>query len=70
MRFAKIMLGLAVIAALAGCLDNDAERGLAGAAGGALIADATGGNALTGALIGGAAGVFCDDLNVPGCVNR
>jgi hypothetical protein len=64
MQYAKYFLGFVVIAALAGCLDNDAERGLAGAAGGAVIADATGGSALTGALIGGAAGVFCDDVNL------
>ncbi|MDX5403146.1 MAG: hypothetical protein LPJ93_12220 [Rhodobacterales bacterium] len=55
---------LACTLALSGCLNTDTERGLAGAAGGAVIADATGGSALTGAVIGGAAGVFCDDLGV------
>lgn len=50
--------------ALSACLQTDAERGLAGAAGGAVIADVTGGSAVTGALVGGAAGVFCDDLGV------
>lgn len=55
---------------LTGCLANDTERGLVGAAGGAVIADATGGSPLTGAVIGGAAGYFCRDLNVPGCVNN
>jgi osmotically inducible lipoprotein OsmB len=55
---------LAATLALPGCLTNDTERGLAGAAGGAVIADVTGGNALTGAVVGGAAGVFCDDLGV------
>ncbi|MBL9054471.1 MAG: hypothetical protein JNN02_12150 [Tabrizicola sp.] len=59
------VLGLFACAfGLSGCLTNDTERGLAGAAGGAVIADVTGGNALTGAVIGGAAGVFCDDLGV------
>jgi osmotically inducible lipoprotein OsmB len=52
------------VLALSGCLTTDTERGLAGAAGGAVIADATGGNALTGAVIGGAAGVFCDDAGI------
>lgn len=66
MRLNPLAPILAVLA-LSACLDTDAERGLAGAAGGAVIADVTGGNALTGAVIGGAAGVFCDDLNVPGC---
>ncbi|MGB3177344.1 MAG: hypothetical protein WBH14_07250 [Albidovulum sp.] len=64
MRFTQSLIALALVSSLAGCLDNDAERGLAGAAGGAVIADATGGSALTGALIGGAGGVFCDDVGL------
>ncbi len=60
----KMIALLAGLMALSACLDTDAERGLAGAAGGAVVADATGGNALTGAVVGGAAGVFCDDLGV------
>ena len=56
------LLGAAL--ALSACLDTDAERGLAGAAGGAVISDVTGGSAVTGAIVGGAAGVFCDDLGV------
>lgn len=60
----KTLALLALPLTLAACLDTDAERGLAGAAGGAVIADATGGSALTGAVVGGAAGVFCDDLGV------
>ena len=49
---------------LSACLDNDLERGAVGALGGAVIADAVGGDALTGALIGGAGGLVCDDLGV------
>lgn len=64
MKLVKLPGLMAVALTLSGCLDTDAERGLAGAAGGAVIADATGGNALTGAVVGGAAGVFCDDLGV------
>ena len=64
MRFVKPRAAVALVAALAGCLDNDAERGLAGAAGGAVVADAFGGSALTGAVVGGAAGVFCDDAGI------
>ncbi len=64
----------ALVLSVAGCdqlgIDNDIERGLAGAATGAVLSDATGGSALTGALVGGAIGVFCDDANVPGCINR
>ena len=40
---------------LAGCLEDPASRGLAGAAGGAIVADAFNGNVLTGAVIGGLA---------------
>jgi osmotically inducible lipoprotein OsmB len=64
MKIVKLVGLLVCAVALSGCLANDTERGLAGAAGGAVIADVTGGNALTGALIGGAAGVFCDDVGV------
>lgn len=61
----RTLLAAAVAAfALAGCLETDTERGLAGAAGGAVVADAFGGNALTGAVVGGAAGVFCDDAGI------
>lgn len=42
---------------LAGCMQDPASRGLAGAAAGAVIADATKGDMLTGAVIGGLAGV-------------
>lgn len=64
MRSLKFLAAVALVASLAGCLDNDTERGLAGAAGGAIVADAFGGNALTGAVVGGAAGVFCDDAGI------
>lgn len=64
MRFVKFAVAVALVGTLAGCLQTDAERGLAGAAAGALVADATDNSALTGAIIGGAAGVFCDDAGV------
>ncbi|MGL4238103.1 hypothetical protein [Tabrizicola sp.] len=64
MKTVKVLGLLACAMTLSGCLTTDTERGLAGAAGGAVIADVTGGDALTGAVIGGAAGVFCDDLGV------
>ena len=64
MKTVKLLGLMACAVALSGCLDTDTERGLAGAAGGAVIADVTGGNAVTGAVVGGAAGVFCDDLRV------
>ena len=65
----KTLIFLPVLFTLTGCLENNTQRGVAGAAGGAVIAGATGGSPVTGAVIGGAAGYFCQDLNVPGCRN-
>lgn len=42
---------------LAGCAANDAQRALVGAAAGAVVADATGNDMATGALIGGGLGL-------------
>ena len=68
MQIKTLIAPLFVAATLAGCAQyNDLERAGAGAAGGALIAGATGGNVLTGVLIGGAAGALCDDVNVGVC---
>lgn len=67
--YLKIILLLPVLFGMGGCLRNDTERGIAGAAGGAVISGATGGSPVTGAVVGGAAGYFCRDLNVPGCQN-
>lgn len=66
----KPILLLAALVGLSGCLANNAQRGVAGAAGGAVISGVTGGSPVTGAVIGGAAGYFCNDLNVPGCRNK
>ncbi len=67
MSIVKLFTAVALVASVAGCMQTDGERALAGAAAGAIIADATDNNALTGAAIGGLAGATCDDLNVPGC---
>lgn len=56
-----VFAGLAVVS-LSACLDTDLERGLAGAAAGAVVADAMGGNPVTGAVVGGAAGALCDEV--------
>jgi osmotically inducible lipoprotein OsmB len=64
MRTFLPVAALAAILGLSACGDTDLERGLSGAAGGAVVGEVTGGNALTGAVVGGAAGVFCDDLGV------
>ncbi|WP_372602718.1 hypothetical protein [Actibacterium sp.] len=64
MRKLTLIAAPALFLALAGCLESDGERALAGALGGALIADATGGNVITGAAIGAAGGALCDDAGV------
>jgi hypothetical protein len=63
-------LAILVVAAtfgLAACGDTDLERGVSGAAIGAVGAELTGGNVVTGAAVGGAAGVLCDDLTPELC---
>ena len=60
---------VAIIATLglAACGDSDLERGVSGAAIGAVGAELTGGDVVTGAAVGGAAGVLCDDLTPEIC---
>ena len=70
MAIRSILLLSVFCTSLSGCLASDAERGLAGAAGGAVISGAAGGDPVAGAVVGGAAGYFCRDLNVPGCRNN
>lgn len=57
---------------LAGCMQDPASRGLAGAATGALLADVTENDVLTGAVIGGLAGAAtCGiELGLPPCQSR
>lgn len=56
------LFAASAILSLSACLDNDLQRGLVGAAGGAVAADALGYDPVTGALIGGAAGAVCDEV--------
>ena len=58
----RLFLVATAVVSLSACLDTDLERGLAGAATGAVIADATGGNVVNGLLIGGAIGATCDEF--------
>jgi osmotically inducible lipoprotein OsmB len=64
MRIQTLLIMALCATTLSACLDNDLERGGVGALGGAVVAEAVGGDALTGALIGGGAGLVCDDLGV------
>ncbi|MCI2400766.1 hypothetical protein [Aliiroseovarius subalbicans] len=67
MYIKSIAMAAVAAFALAGCQWNDLERAGAGAAAGAVIAGATRGNLLTGAVIGGAAGALCDDVGLEVC---
>ncbi|MCX7286317.1 MAG: hypothetical protein NTW20_01820 [Rhodobacterales bacterium] len=66
----KSLIFVALLAtSLAGCMQDPASRGLAGAAGGALIADALDENMLAGAALGSLAGLAtCGiELGLPPC---
>ncbi len=71
MRKSILFLALLTLP-VAGCMQDPASRGLAGAAAGALVADATDNDALTGAVIGGLAGVATCGVNLglPPCYNQ
>lgn len=60
----RALAGLALVGLLSGCLYTDGERAIAGAAGGALVADALDENVVAGAALGGLAGTLCDDAGV------
>ena len=60
------IVALPLVLGLSACA-TDLQRGAVGAAGGAVVAGAVGVDPVTGALIGGAAGYLCKDLNVMGC---
>ncbi|KIT16696.1 hypothetical protein [Jannaschia aquimarina] len=66
----KSILPFALIAATltacgpGGVIDSDVERGLVGAAVGYGAARAVDGNGDRGAIAGGLAGIFCDDVGV------
>lgn len=64
MRKSILILALVSSAALAGCMSTDGERAIAGAAAGAVVADATDGNVVAGAALGALAGTYCDDAGV------
>lgn len=64
MREIRLLVALSAVGALAGCMSNDSQRALAGAAGGAIIADVADTNVAAGAAIGAAAGALCDDAGL------
>jgi hypothetical protein len=68
MRKSLIVFAL-LTTSLAGCMQDPASRGLAGAAAGALVADALDENIIAGAALGGLAGAAtCGiELGLPPC---
>lgn len=70
MRIATLSLALVSCVGLAACEGSDFERGALGAGIGAASAAASGHDVATGAAVGGAAGVVCDDLTPQLCRNR
>jgi hypothetical protein len=68
MRKSLILFAL-LTTSLAGCMQDPASRGLAGAAAGALVADAFDENIIAGAALGGLAGAAtCGiEIGLPPC---
>ncbi len=66
MRKSLLVLPLLILP-LAGCMQDPGSRALAGAAAGAVLADATDNSALTGAVIGGLAGAASCTLPAAQC---
>ena len=62
----KLIAVTLLVLPLAGCLENDIQRGLVGAGAGAALAGITGGSYGAGAIVGGLFGTVCDDVNVCG----
>lgn len=67
MQIKTITLAACAAFALAGCQWNDMQRAGAGAVAGAVVAEATNGNLITGAVIGAGAGALCDDVGLAFC---
>lgn len=60
MRIKGFILGISLLGALGACGDNIGQQALLGGGAGAIVGAATGGDPVTGAVIGGAGNVaFC-----------
>ena len=67
MQKTSIILAAVAVFGLAGCLDNDVERGVAGAGAGLVASELLGTDRTGSMVVGAAAGVFCDDAGVTAC---
>ncbi|MGJ8621548.1 MAG: hypothetical protein ACSHW1_02150 [Yoonia sp.] len=64
MQKTSIILAAVAVFGLAGCLDNDVERGVVGAGAGLAASEILGTDRTGSMVVGAAAGVFCDDAGV------
>lgn len=64
MQKSFFLLALLGATALAGCMQTDGERALAGAAAGAVVADVLDTSVAAGAAVGAAGGALCDDAGL------
>ncbi len=67
MQKISIILAAVAMLGLAGCLEGDVERGVAGAGAGLVAAEVLGTDSTATMLAGAAAGVFCDDAGISAC---
>ncbi|SFS03336.1 hypothetical protein [Yoonia litorea] len=67
MQKTSLIIATVAIFGLAGCLDNDTERAVAGAGAGLVASELLGTDQTGSMLAGAAAGVFCDDAGVRAC---
>ncbi|PRY79714.1 hypothetical protein CLV80_102360 [Yoonia maritima] len=67
MQKTSIILAAVAMFGLAGCLEGDVERGVAGAGAGLVAAEVLGTDRTGTILAGAAAGVLCDDAGINGC---
>ena len=67
MQKTSIILAAVAVFGLAGCLDNDVERGVAGAGAGLVAAELLGTDRTGSMVVGAGIGVLCDDAGVAAC---
>ena len=66
--YKSLIVAVLLSTALSGCLvQNDGQRALVGAAGGALAADLVGVDPITGAALGAGAGALCNEAGIGIC---
>ncbi|MBE0414363.1 hypothetical protein [Yoonia sp.] len=67
MQKTSIILAVVAMFGLAGCLEGDLERGVAGAGAGFVASEVLGTDRTGTILAGAAVGVLCDDAGISAC---